>query len=65
MKIPVLSKNQLDSLWQRLSVLESQGKPKCKEALTIRYRLELNARRIIWNTRGIRVLDGGRLKEVA
>lgn len=65
MPIPVMNKNQLDNLWQRLNILESKGLTRGKEALNIRFRLELNARRVVWNNRGIKIIDGGRLKEVA
>ncbi len=57
-----LPKKSLDSLWDKLNALEEAGKAKGKEATEIRHRLELNARLVVWNKRGIKVLDGGKAK---
>ena len=63
--IPVMSKKKLDKLWEELGFLESLVKRTAKDNARIKeiqHMLELNARRIIWNNRGIQIIEGGKIK---
>ncbi len=59
-KIPVMNKKQVDALWNEMGVLEGHSNSRHKARIKeIQRLLELNARRVIWNNRGIKIIKGG------
>ena len=63
--LKTLSKDQLDWLWAQLTNLEEKVKRTPLESATIKelqHKLEINARKVNWNARGVRVINGGKQK---
>lgn len=63
--IKTLKKKELDAFWECLGMLESKSNKShsdLKQIKILQHNLELNARRVIWNKRGIKVIPGGKAK---